>query len=291
MNNTNLQTGRRLQDPDPGALNRSLQAMAAERGLRHFDNARRPEGVAARADRRDVRQRPRSLQRERVGRAESELLSQGKYSWTADIRDRVRIARGVARSEAEFRGLLASLGVEVSSNSPRAARRDWVYSFSEHPSRRVTGEKLGLDYGRERLLSLFGDGGMARLAFASETEVARIAKNAVEIGDLCELQLLSQAVSLVESKGLATLSDLEALENSARCPGTEACEYIRRIGILPETTRTIPERSHAGPHRGPKGPNARHGVLLPDRTKHRQADDRARLHRKRENDQRQGGER
>ena len=35
VNNTNLETGRRLQDPDPAALNHSLQRMAAERGLRH----------------------------------------------------------------------------------------------------------------------------------------------------------------------------------------------------------------------------------------------------------------
>ena len=291
VNNTNLQTGRRLQDPDPGALNRSLQAMAAERGLHHFDSARKQEGVAARADRRDSRQRPKSLQCEHVGRAEAELLLQGKYSWTADIRDRVRIARGVARNEAEFRGLLASLGVEVSDNSPHAPRRDWVYSFADYPSRRISGEKLGLDYGRERLLSILGDGGMARLNAASEVEVARIAKEAVAVGNLGELKLLSQAVSLVESKGVTTLADLEAFEKSADDTDAKTCEYIRRIGILPETTRAIPKRSNAESHRGPKGSDTWHGRLSPDRTRHRQADDPARAYRERGNDQRQGGER
>lgn len=291
VNNTNLQTGRRLQDPDPGALNRSLQAMAAERGLRHFDSSRRPEGVAARADRRGPLKKPKTLQREHVGRAEAELLSQGKYSWTADMRDRVRIARSVARSEAEFRGLLSSLGVEISDNSPRAARHDWVYSFADHPSRRVSGEKLGLDYGRERLLSLLGDGGAACLPPTSETEIARIAKEAVEIGDLGELRLLSRAVSLVESKGITSLADLEALEMKAGSPDAEAREYIRRIGILPETSRAIPTRSRTEQHRDPKGPSARRGRPSSDRTLHLQADDPARFHREHRNDQQRGGER
>ena len=33
VNNTNLETGRRLQDPDPGALNGSLQEVSRELGL------------------------------------------------------------------------------------------------------------------------------------------------------------------------------------------------------------------------------------------------------------------
>lgn len=289
VNNTNLRTGRRLQDPDPGALNRSLQVMAAERGLRHFDNSRRPEGVAARANRRDVRQRPKSLQSEHVGRAEAELLSQGKYSWTADIRDRVRIARSVARNEAEFRGLLSSLGIEVSDNSPRAPRRDWVYSFADNPGRRITGEKLGLNYGRERLLSLLDNGGAARFAPATEVEIARIAKNAVAIGDLGELKLLSRAVLLVESKGVTTLADLETLEKSAGNSDAEACEYIRRIGILPETTRAMSKRERAEPNHSPRGHSPRLGGLSSDRTRHRQADDPIHIHRERESNQRQGG--
>lgn len=291
VNNTNLLNGRRLQDPDPGALNRSLQALAAERGLRHFDNVRKLEGVAARADRCGSRNRPRSLQREHIGRAEAELLSQGKYSWTADIRDRVRIARSVARSEAEFRGLLSVLGVEVSDNSPHATRRDWVYSFAGQPNRRVSGEKLGLNYGRERLQSLFGDGGLARLTTTSEMEVARIAKDAVEVGNLDELRLLSRAVSLVESKGVTTLTDLESFEKSADDTDAKTCEYIRRIGILPETTRVIPKRSHAESHRSPKGSGTRHGRLSPDRTRHHQTNDPVRIYRERENNLQRGGER
>lgn len=289
VNNTNLQTGRRLQDPDPGALNRSLQAMAAERGLRHFDNSCRPEGVAARANPPDVRQRPKSLQSEHVGRAEAELLSQGKYSWTADIRDRVRIARSVARNEAEFRGLLSSLGIEVSDNSPRAPRRDWVYSFADNPGRRITGEKLGLNYGRERLLSLLDNGGAARFAPATEVEIARIAKNAVAIGDLGELKLLSRAVLLVESKGVTTLADLETLEKSPGNSDAEACEYIRRIGILPETTRAMPKRERVEPHRSPRGHSPQLGGLSSDRTRHLQADDPVRTHREHKSNQRQGG--
>ena len=51
VNNTNIETGRRLQDPDPKALAESLQAVAEGQGL----TALRPpsaKGVAARAERR-----------------------------------------------------------------------------------------------------------------------------------------------------------------------------------------------------------------------------------------------
>lgn len=267
VNNTNLETGRRLQDPDPGALNRSLQQLAASRGLRHFEDERKPEGVAARAARDKPRTRARSLQREHIGRAEAELTAQGKYSWTADIRGRVRIARMAARSEAEFRSLLGSLGVEVADNSAKAARRDWVYSLSSYPARRVSGEKLGLDYGRESLLSLFGDGGARRLPDASERELARIAKEAVALSDVGELRRLSLAVALIETHQLATAGDLDALVGQRRRdaergdPDADAVEelaaYIRKANILPDSRPLPPRRESAGD--GRDGRSARKG--------------------------------
>lgn len=40
-------------------------------------------------------------------RAEAELSRRGLYSWVADIRSRIEIARAVARDEADFRSLLS----------------------------------------------------------------------------------------------------------------------------------------------------------------------------------------
>ena len=42
VNNTSLETGRRLQVPDPLELNRSFQRLEAERGLPHLSNQNHP---------------------------------------------------------------------------------------------------------------------------------------------------------------------------------------------------------------------------------------------------------
>lgn len=52
VNNTNIVTGRRLQDPDPKELKHSLQRMAKERGLSDFDSAEENASVRGRRERR-----------------------------------------------------------------------------------------------------------------------------------------------------------------------------------------------------------------------------------------------
>lgn len=216
VNNTNLATGRRLRDPDPKRLNRSLQEMAADMGLRHFESKGEQALAAENGANASSRIRPRSLQREYVRRAEAELAAKGEYSWTADIRSRVRIARIIARNEAEFRGALAAMGVSIADNSPNAQRRDWIYSLADHPTRRVSGEKLGLSYGKERLLSSFALNGRGHLPDRSEREIARIAKNALSLNDLGELERLSQALSLIDSRGITCTQDLKRLTSEIR---------------------------------------------------------------------------
>ena len=233
VNNTNIETGRRLQDPDPKALASSLQGIAERQGLSAL---RPPEqtGVAARAQRRSPKRRPETYRSEYVRRAEQELAERGEYSWTADIRARVRIARTVARSEAEFRNLLFSMGVTVSDNSPKAQRRDWIYALADHPSRRISGERMGLFYGRERLEALLRSGGVRRLEDAGERAIASIAKRAVEVGDLTELRRLSGAVALIEASRARCLGDLDALIRDEDDAAQEAIAYVREMGLLPQ---------------------------------------------------------
>lgn len=237
VNNTNLETGRRLQDPDPKALAASLQGMAEARGLRALKPPE-PKGVAARAERRIPRARPATHRSEHVRRAEREILGRGDYSWTADIRARVRVARAAARSEDEFRGILASLGVTVSDNSPKAPRRDWIYALAEHPTRCVGGERLGLAYGRERLEPMLRTGGAGRLADEGGRKAADIARQAIEVGNLEELGLLSNTVALIEASRATSLADLDAFV--ARNPSAGSRDaaaiagYARASGILPE---------------------------------------------------------
>ena len=233
VNNTNIETGRRLQDPDPKALAASLQGIAEQQGLSALRPPKRT-GVAARAERRNPKRQPETYRGECVRRAEQELTERGEYSWTADIRARVRIARTVARSEVEFRSLLSSMGVTVSDNSPRAQRRDWIYAFADHPSRRISGERMGLLYGRERLEPLLHSGGVRRLEDAGERAIASIAKRAVEVGDLAELKRLSGAVALIEASRALCLGDLGMFVQGRGDAAQEAAAYAMEMGLLPQ---------------------------------------------------------
>lgn len=242
VNNTDLETGRRLQDPDPKALARSLQRIAGGLGLSPLQPPA-PSGVAARAERRHGRPAPRTLREEHVRRVERELAGRGEYSWVADIRARVKVARSVSRSVDEFRSLLSAMGVAVSDNSPRAARRDWVYSLADAPTRRVSGERLGLSYGRGRLEPLLRAGGARRISDMGERAVAAIARRAVEVGDLEELKTLSDAVALIESSRATCAADLNEL--AARGAPARLVDFARRSGILPEE-RPAPPRAPQG---------------------------------------------
>ena len=137
VNNTSLETGRRLQDPDPGALNGRLQEIARDAGLSHF------RGRVDGGPREDCRVRRRA-----AGRPEREIAARGGRSWVADIRARVAIARDTSKSEREFLSALRSLGVEARPASSRTGG-GWVYQLSGMTSRQVSGARLGTAYTRE----------------------------------------------------------------------------------------------------------------------------------------------
>jgi hypothetical protein len=139
VNNTNVRTGRRLQDPDPGALNGRLQAISREMGLSHFEGRLDPDHH----DTRETGART-DYQRVHVGREESEIAGRDGYSWVADIRARVDIARGTARDADDLRGILSTMGVTVEDTR----NGDWKFALSDQPSRCVTGTRLGTDYQR-----------------------------------------------------------------------------------------------------------------------------------------------
>ena len=231
VNSTNLATGRRLQEPDPRAVKRSVQRLARDMGLSCFEDE--PRDDAAKRARSEA---PR--QQVHVGRAERELEAKGEYSWVGDIRARVSIARMVARNEDEFRSVLKAMGLDVKDNSAKAPRRDWVYSFDDRPTLRVSGEKMGLSFGKDHLSHRFASGSMGRLADAAEREVFGIASEAYEVGDIAELRRLSDAVSVCEALGARSIDDLIAAEG--RLPRglnpvklAAAVEYMTEKELLP----------------------------------------------------------
>ena len=184
------------------------------------------------------RVRPRTLQAEHVCRAEREIAEKGGYSWVADIRARIRVARSVTRSEDEFRGFLNSLGVEVEDNSAKARRRDWVFSLAGHPTWRVADESLGLGYGRESLMRGFSLGATGHLVDAGERRVAELARSAVELDDLSELERLSVALAWLKGNRIRSTADLAT--KGAGNP--EIVAYVQSLGILKEDGA---ERYHA----------------------------------------------
>lgn len=119
VNNTSLDTGRRLQDPDPGALNGALQEESRGMGCRTSGAG----STAVRGTTGDTRG---------GGRQEREISSRGGYSWVADIRARVS---GVPLGTREPGGDGSARLVEDRRGMGLPARRDDVASGVRHEAR------------------------------------------------------------------------------------------------------------------------------------------------------------
>ena len=242
VNNTNLDTGRRLQDPDPGALNGSLQRIARDAGLTHFVG--RLDGAA----RDDTHYRRRA-----VDRTEASLARRGEYSWVADIRARVDVARGIAKGPEDFQQALREMGVNVRESASR--RGDWVYSLAGTPSHQVTGSKLGASYSRREVTGWLRSPARRAPEPVTVRNVHEVAAGAIEVKDLRELVALSEAVSVVSRGGFRSLSAMDSAASRMRgMPNREATvarlervrQYCAEHGILPERSAAQPGRRVAG---------------------------------------------
>ncbi len=218
MNNTNLDTGLRMHHDDPKEFNRSLQEMAKERKLLFLADEREPKEGLERlaAKNRPVRARPKTLQQVHIGRAERELASGGSYSWVADIRNRVSVAKSLARNQAEFTQILRMLGVDIADNSRNAKRDDWIYSLADAPSRRVSGERLGLLFSKETVLRQMRRSGAYRPDARSSKEILRNARDAVLVNDLEDLSELSEALRTCAYHGASSIHECESKLDALR---------------------------------------------------------------------------
>lgn len=249
VNNTNLVTERRLQTPDPLELNRSLQELAEERGYRFM----RDEVVRETDERPARKATPTTMQNVYLRRAEMEIQKEGGYSWVSDIRNRVTVAKALARNESEFMAILETLEVEVTQNSERSWRRDWIYSLADHPTWRIGGEKLGISFGQEALRRRFSRIAAWHPTPAASRQILSHAERAVELNDLAELERLADVIETCMSSNARSLADLdrriESLEsregeNSAERANAlrEIREYVVKNRLLPETAPTRRQR-------------------------------------------------
>lgn len=198
VNNTNVETGKRLHVPQPKELNRDLQQMARERELGYFTD--RPSVFNRRAKGGEAR----TSQREYKGKAERRIEREGGYSWAADIRERARTARALSNDEASYRELLGVLGIELSLNSPNARQRDYLYALANHPSRKVGGEKLGWPYGKGAL-----EHEWLTLSPFREEKLREIAEHAILIKDLDELREMARAMETIKECHFTSIADID----------------------------------------------------------------------------------
>lgn len=256
VNNINLATERRLQTPDPLELNRSLQELAEEQGLRFMrdDTVREADKGPAR------KATPATLQSVYMRRAEREIQKEGGYSWVADIRNRVTVAKALARNEGEFMAVLKTLEVEVAQNSERSWRRDWIYSLYDHPTWRIGGEKLGLSFGQEALRRRFDRIAAWHPAPAASQRILSEAESAIELNDLSELERLAGAIEACMSANAHSLADLdrriERLEGRADGDSAERAEALREVRAYAAANRLLPETAQTRRQRQPQGEEA-----------------------------------
>ncbi|MDI9590923.1 MAG: relaxase/mobilization nuclease domain-containing protein [Acidobacteriota bacterium] len=244
VNNTNLDTGRRLQVPNPRDLTSSCQRIAAEMGLSHFAEVAPSPGTRGRLD---VRMR------RHVDRQEMELRGRGEYSWVADIRARVDVARGIAKSPDDFQSALREMGINVREAASR--KGDWVYSLAEAPTRQVTGSRLGASYTKGEVTGWLRSPTRRAPGPVTVRNVREVAAGAIEVKDLSELVALSEAVSVVSRGGFRSLSAMDSAASRMRGMSNReatvarlerARQYCAEHGILPEKSTHQPGRRSAG---------------------------------------------
>ena len=244
VNNTNLETGRRLHIPNALDMNRSLQEIARARGLTAFDNEM-PRGRAGQGDPRTP-PRPRTRCATYINKAERGILDAGGYSWVSDIRNRVSVAKVLSRNEGEFMRILELMEIEVAENSSQAPREDWIFSLADQPSRKVSGERLGMTFGKIALTERFVRIGSYHPDAASSRAILSMATDAVEIKDVAELGSLAKAVETNAQYSIRSSGDYgrrierePEAKAAAKCAEriqelAEAREYASRHSLVPD---------------------------------------------------------
>lgn len=258
VNNTNLETGRRLHIPNALDMNRSLQEVARARGLAAFDNEM-PKGRVGQSDPKTP-PRPRTRWAAYINKAERGILDAGAYSWVSDIRNRVSVAKVLSRNEGEFMRILELMEIKVAENSLHAPREDWIFSLADQPSRKVSGERLGMTFGKIALTERFERIGSYHPAAASSRAILSMATDAVEVNDVAELGSLAKAVETNARYSIGSSADygrrIETLQRrmerepeskaAAKCAEriqelAEAREYASRHSLVPDE---VPARRH-----------------------------------------------
>lgn len=277
VNNTNLETGYRMHTEHPEDLNRDLQDMAKERGLKAFSNDIAPKRGSKKLS-------PRSRQAVYFGQAEKGIIRNGDYSWVADVRARVALAKNTSRSEAEFFDALDRLGIEVKNNSEKARRDDWIFSLVDQPSKKVSGERLGYTFGKQMLTERFARQRAYHLTPKSEGEIRRRAIGAVALNDLQDLSRLSAVLETCAKFDIRYMEDFNSRLATLTRRGNDDSEGFRRLveARVYVTDNRLMSYRHGSPdnqptstrRRGSQGEQARARMQETERMRYRERGER-----------------
>lgn len=251
-NNTNLATGRRFQNPNPRAMQASIQRLAKERGLSFFVDESSEE-LHERAEK--GRARPRTAQEVYVRRAEREIAGKGGYSWVADIRARVQVAKHIATTPDEFRDVLGTMGVAVSDASARAGRADWLYALVGQGSRRIRGENLGVAFGKRAV-----EGSMRHNPRPMLTRPAEIAAHAIEVKGYAQLESLARTLEVQARFGIRSMADYDRRIAAMKRRGDEKSrDRLAEARIVAADLELLPDETPRNrPHTRPGDGYASH---------------------------------
>lgn len=240
VNNTNLATGNRFQNPNPRVMQASIQRLAQERGLSFFVDVSHEEDKGTSLPGREA---PRTRQVVYYRRAEREIAEKGGYSWVADIRSRVTVAKRTARTPDEYRQMLAAMGVTVTDAAKRNGRADWVYALADADTRRIRGESLGLAFGRKAV-----EGAMRGNAPLDRKQIASIAAKAIEVRDYAQLERMASALEIGSKHGIRCMADFDSRIAAMKRRGNDravselrfAKTTARELNLLPNEIKAKP---------------------------------------------------
>ena len=170
------------------------------------------------------------------------------------------VAKVLSRNEGEFMRILELMEIEVAENSPQAPREDWIFFLADQPSRKVSGERLGMTFGKIALTERFERIGSYHPDAASSRAILSMATDAVEVNDVAELGSLAKAVETNARYSIGSSADygrrIETLQRrmerepeskaAAKCAEriqelAEAREYASRHSLVPDE---VPARRH-----------------------------------------------
>ena len=189
------------------------------------------------------RETPRTRQVVYLRRAEREIAEKGGYSWVADIRNRVTIAKRISSSPEEYRQALGTMGVLVSDAAKRNGRPDWVYALAEAEAKRIRGENLGLAYGRKAI-----EGAMRGNGHIDPRNISSIAARAVEVRDYSQLESMASALEISSKYGIRCMSDFSSrISTMERRGSKEAVSELLFAKATAQELRLIPDEIEPKP--------------------------------------------